>query len=189
MISSATETKPANSNFQQFPSYLKGRSVVTGITPQFNINPRSVNSSKVIAKMSVFGRVFLRDQTCCVTSLSQCNKSNLISIEFAASLTADAITSVLELRSKCIWVQTSVFVKKSLERSCRSHVRTDLGGYLPLADSPESIVASDSVDNSVKYVWYLWTSRTWFFSHCFKHVCCSDNNFTSSVYLVMTIFW
>ena len=66
-----------------------------------------------------------------------------MSIELVASLTADAITSVLEVRSK--WDESKR--PYSFKRVCAflsmvAMARTDSTGYLPLADSPDNMVAS-----------------------------------------------
>ena len=69
--------------------------------------------------------------------------TSLISIELVASLTADATTSVLLERPNVDESRRPY----SLRRVCAflsivAIVRTDSTGYLPFADSPESIVAS-----------------------------------------------
>ncbi len=60
-----------------------------------------------------------------------------------ASLTAEAITSVLLVRGKADESKRPYSLRRVCAlRSIVAIVRTDSTGYLPLADSPESIVAS-----------------------------------------------
>ena len=89
----SSATRSATSNISSVDAGLSAR---TGITPQLIINERCTFSSNVTAKMSASGRNL--EMARAVLPVSVIVTTSLISIECVASLTADAITSVLLLR-------------------------------------------------------------------------------------------
>ncbi len=170
--------------FSNFWTYhqLKMDTVNIGINnSQFNINPRSV-ICRMSLKISAFGRYLeIKRAVCPVLCYNQFNVHWV-----SSTFNSWSHYFCLRVTFEWIWVQTTVFVKKSLSVLSIVATVTDSSGYLPFADSPEHCSVS-SIDNSVENVWLLNELNRVY--HCFKHVCCSDNNFTcSTLTFLMIIF-
>ncbi len=134
---------------------------------------RSVNSSNVNAKISAFGR-YLEIKR--VTSLSKVT-TNLMSIEFAA----EAITSVLELRSNESEFKRRKHSLEEFERSCRcSHCCNWFKWVFTVCRFTWKHCSIGTIDSAA-----LSDFARGFQSLFQNYVCCSDNNFTT----VIIIFW